>query len=209
MKGSAKALKSGRKYIWSILKWILMLAFAIYTLFPLLWLFITSFKTNAEYFDSPFSLPAVPQFSKVGLLDSLNALRILYAAIGIPISTFIIRGFMDSFPVEIEEAAYVDGCGFFGRFFKIVLPLTKTGLVTAATFQFLTCWNEFVYANLLTSSPATKTIQIGIRYFTNQFTTDYVSMYAAIVIAIVPSIVIYMLFQEQVISGLTAGAVKG
>ena len=154
-------------------------------------------------------VPYYTIFSKVGLLDSLNSLRILYAAIGIPISTFIIRGFMDSFPLEIEEAAYVDGCGFFGRFFKIVLPLTKTGLVTAATFQFITCWNEFVYANLLTSSPTKKTIQIGIRFFTNQFTTDYVSMYAAIIVAIVPSIVIYMLFQEQIISGLTAGAVKG
>ena len=116
---------------------------------------------------------------------------------------------MDDFPMEIEEAAYVDGCGFYGRFFRIVMPLTKTGIVTAATFAFLTCWNEFVYANLLTSSPATKTIQIGIRYFTNQFSTDYVSMYAAIVIAIIPSIIIYMLFQEQIIAGLTAGAVKG
>ena len=273
-----------QQVILGIVKWILIIFFALYTLFPLVWLFITSLKTNAEYFDSPFSLPAAPQwqnyvnavtqanlgqmifnsitvaviatiinvlvaamasyaisrfkfkgreiifalfsagimvplnammvpyytiFSKVGLLDSLNSLRILYAAIGIPISTFIIRGFMDSFPLEIEEAAYVDGCGFFGRFFKIVLPLTKTGLVTAATFQFITCWNEFVYANLLTSSPTKKTIQIGIRFFTNQFTTDYVSMYAAIIVAIVPSIVIYMLFQEQIISGLTAGAVKG
>lgn len=267
-----------------IIKWFLILFFGLYTLFPLVWLFVTSLKTNAEYFANPFSLPAVVQFqnyanafaqanlgqmifnsvtvsviatfvnimaaamasyaisrfqfkgkeiifalfsagvmvplnalmvpyftifSKAGLLDSLNSLRILYAAIGLPMSVFIVRGFMDSFPKEIEEAAYVDGCGFYGRFFKIVLPLTKTGLVTAATFQFLTCWNEFVYANLLTSSPATKTIQIGIRYFTNQFTTDYVSMYAAIVIAIVPSIIGYMLFQEQIISGLTSGAVKG
>ena len=91
----------------------------------------------------------------------------------------------------------------------MVLPLTKTGLVTAGTFEFITCWNEFVYANLLTSSPMTKTIQIGIRYFTNQFTTDYVSMYAAIIISIAPSIIGYMLFQKQVISGLTSGAVKG
>lgn len=267
-----------------IAKWFLILFFGIYTLFPLVWLFVTSLKTNAEYFDNPFSLPAVIQFqnyvnafsqanlgrmivnsitvsviatfinimaaamasyaisryqfkgkeaifamfsagvmvplnalmvpyftifSRAGLLDSLNSLRILYAAIGLPMSVFIVRGFMDSFPREIEEAAYVDGCGFYGRFLRIVLPLTKTGLVTAATFQFLTCWNEFVYANLLTSSPATKTIQIGIRYFTNQFTTDYVSMYAAIVIAIIPSIIGYMLFQEQIISGLTSGAVKG
>lgn len=276
--------KSPLQRLGGIGKWILILFFAFYTLFPLLWLFITSLKTNAEYFDNPFSLPAVLQFSnyanafsqanlgqmvfnsitvavvatfanvmiaamgayaisrfkfkgrevifallsagvmiplnalmvpyftifsKVGLLDSLNALRILYTAIGLPISIFIIRGFMDSFPVEIEEAAYIDGCGFFRRFFLIVLPLTKTGLVTAATFQFITCWNEFVYANLLTSSPQTKTIQIGIRYFTNQFTTDYVSMYAAIMIAIVPSVLGYILFQEKVMSGLTSGAVKG
>lgn len=267
-----------------VVKWILILFFAFYTLFPLIWLFITSLKTNAEYFDNPFTLPAVPQiqnyvnaftqanlgrmivnsvtvslvgtflnvmaaamaayaisrfafkgkealfalisagvmvplnalmvpyftiFSKAGMLDSLNSLRILYAAIGLPISIFIIRGFMDSFPKEIEEAAYIDGCGFYGRFFRLVLPLSKTGIVTAATFEFLTCWNEFVYANLLTSSPDTKTIQIGVRYFTNQFTTDYVSMYAAIVIAIIPSVVGYVLFQEQIISGLTAGAVKG
>ena len=267
-----------------VLMWAAILFFAFYTLFPLLWLVMTSLKTNAEYFANPFSLPSMPQFqnyvnamkqanlirmiwnsvtvsivavllnvmvtamasyalsrfrfrgrealfimfsagimvplnalmvpyytifSKIGLLDSLNSLRILYAAIGIPVSTFIIRGFMDSLPKEIEEAACVDGCGFFGRFFRIVLPLSRTGLITAATFQFITCWNEFVYANLLTSSPDTKTIQIGIRYFTNQFTTDYVSLFAAIVVAIIPSIIIYMLFQEQIISGLTAGAVKG
>lgn len=268
----------------SFFKWILIIFFAVYTLFPLLWLFITSLKTNAEYYDNPFSLPAIPQFqnyihaftqanlgrmifnsvfvaisatlinvivaamlsycisrfrfkgreiiftffsvgvlvplnalmvpyftifSKIGLLDSLGSLIILYAAIGLPISTFIVRGFMVCLPKEIEEAAYIDGCGFYGRFYHIILPLTKTGLVTAATFEFLTCWNEFVYANLLTSSPATKTIQIGIRYFTNQFTTDYVSMYAAIVIGIAPSIIGYMLFQKQVITGLTSGAVKG
>lgn len=276
--------KNIKDYLTSFFKWVLIIFFAVYTLFPLLWLFITSLKTNAEYFDNPFSLPAVPQwqnyvnafqqanlgrmisnsvivavtatvinvliaamlsyclsrfkfkgreviftlfsvgvlvplnalmvpyfsiFSKMGLVDSLGALIILYAAIGLPISTFIIRGFMANFPAEIEEAAYIDGSGFYGRFFKMILPLTKTGLVTAATFEFITCWNEFVYANLLTSSPVTKTIQIGIRYFTNQFTTDYVSMYAAIIISIAPSIIGYMLFQKQVISGLTSGAVKG
>lgn len=276
--------RSMRDIVLSVLKWALIIFFTVYTLFPLIWLLITSLKTNAEYFDNPFSLPVVWQFqnyinaftqanlgrmiinsiivavtatvinvmvaamlsycisrfkfkgremiftlfaigvlvplnalmvpyftifSKIGLVDSLGALIILYSAIGLPISTFIIRGFMSGFPAEIEEAAYIDGCGFYGRFFKLILPLTKTGLVTAATFEFITCWNEFVYANLLTSSPSTKTIQIGIRYFTNQFTTDYVSMYAAIIISIAPSIIGYMLFQKQVISGLTSGAVKG
>lgn len=266
------------------IKWILIIFFSLYTLLPILWLFITSLKSNAEYFANPFTFPAVPQIgnyinaitqanlfrmtlnsisiSAVAVLlnlfvasmaayalsrfsfrgkevifialsagimvplnalmvpyyqvihwthmyDSLNALRIVYAAIGLPISILIIRGFIDSVPREIEEAAYVDGCGFFGRFFKIVLPLSKCGIITAGTFQFITCWNEFVYANLLTSSPEHKTIQLGIRYFTNQFTTDYVSMFAAIVVAIVPSIIIYAFFQDQIVSGLTAGATKG
>ncbi len=291
MSKKVKEIEMRHKFVWTpgnvilnVIKWVLILFFAIYTLFPLLWLAITSLKTNAEYFANPFTLPAVPQwsnftnafkqanlgqmiwnsltvafvgtalnvavasmasyalsrfrfrgrevifaalsagimvplnalmvpyfsiFSKLGMIDNLMSLRILYAAIGLPISIFIIRGFMDAFPVEIEEAAVIDGCGFYGRFFKMVLPLVKSGLVTAATFQFITCWNEFVYANLLTSSPKLKTIQIGIRYFTNQFTTDYVSMYAAIVIAIIPSIAIYAIFQKHVIAGLTAGAVKG
>ena len=91
----------------------------------------------------------------------------------------------------------------------LILPLSRTGIVTAATFQFLTCWNEFVFANLLVSSEKLRTIQVGIRYFTNQFSTDYVSMYAAIMISIIPSIIGYVLFQEQIIAGMTSGAVKG
>ena len=101
------------------------------------------------------------------------------------------------------------GVFFFGRFFHIILPLSRTGIVTAATFEFLTCWNEFVFANLIVSSEKLRTIQVGIRYFTNQFSTDYVSMYAAIMISIIPSIIGYIIFQEQIISGMTSGAVKG
>lgn len=268
----------------SIIKWILLLFFALYTLFPLLWLFISSLKTNTELFADPFSLPAVWQFSnyknamqvsglmrmmgnsvfiggvatvfnvlfasmmayclsrfrfkgqksiftffaagilvplnalmvpyfviigRIGLYDTYAGLILLYSAIGIPMSTFIIKGLMDSISREIEEAAYIDGCGFYGRFFRIILPLSRNGLVTAGTFQFLTCWNEFVFANLLTSSQNVRTIQLGIRYFTNQFSTDFVSMYAAIVISIIPSILGYMIFQKKIVSGLTSGAVKG
>lgn len=268
----------------TVVKWALILFFFSYTVFPLLWLLISSFKTNAELLANPFSLPKVwqiqnyinafelsgigrmllnslvislcatalnilvssmvayclsrfrfrgreliftvlsagilvplnalmvPYFvivNKLGLYNQMPGLILVYTAIGIPISTFIIRGLMEGVPAEIEEAAYIDGCGFFGRFFRIMLPLSKTGVVTAATFQFLTCWNEFVYANLLTSSQEIRTIQLGIRYFTNQFSTDFVSMYAAIIISIVPSILGYIIFQEQIVSGLTSGAVKG
>ena len=277
--------QSAKDVILLILKWALMIFFAVYTLFPLGWLIVSSLKTNFEFLAaSPFSLPKEWQWQNyknalqvanldrmllnsvfvglsatvlnvmvasmsaygisrfrfkgrenlfllftIGILVPLNALMVpyfviinelglyntyggmilLYCAIGIPMSTVIIRGLMDSIPMEIEEAAYIDGCGFFGRFFRIILPLSRTGIVTAATFQFLTCWNEFVFANLIVSSDKLRTIQVGIRYFTNQFSTDYVSMYAAIVISIVPSILAYVLFQEQIINGLTSGAVKG
>ncbi len=275
----------GKALVLAIIRWILIIFFAFYTLFPLLWLVSSSLKTNFEFLTgSPFALPRVPQWQNytnalsvaglgrmllnslfvglmatvvnviiasmgaycisrfrfagrekiftlftAGILVPLNALMVpyfviinrlglyntyggmilLYCAIGIPMSTFLIRGLMDSIPMELEEAAYIDGCGFFGRFFHIILPLSRTGIVTAATFEFLTCWNEFVFANLIVSSDKLRTIQVGIRYFTNQFSTDYVSMYAAIVISIIPSILGYVLFQEQIIAGMTSGAVKG
>ena len=160
----------------------------------------------------PLNALMVPYFviiNRLGLYNTYGGMILLYCAIGIPMSTFLIRGLMDSIPMDLEEAAYIDGCGFFGRFFYVILPLSRTGIVTAATFEFLTCWNEFVFANLIVSSEKLRTIQVGIRYFTNQFSTDYVSMYAAIVISIVPSILGYILFQEQIISGMTSGAVKG
>lgn len=160
----------------------------------------------------PLNALMVPYFviiNKLGLYNTYGGMILLYTAIGIPMSTVIIRGLMDSIPLEIEEAAYIDGCGFLQRFWHIILPLSRTGIVTAATFEFLTCWNEFVFANLIVSSDKLRTIQVGIRYFTNQFSTDYVSMYAAIVISILPSILGYVLFQEQIISGMTSGAVKG
>ena len=275
----------GWELLLAVIRWILILFFAVYTLFPLIWLVISSLKTNFEFLaGSPFALPAVPQWqnyvnalavaglgrmllnsvivglaatavnviiasmgaycisrfrfhgreriftlftagilvplnalmvpyfviiNKLGLYNTYGGMILLYCAIGIPMSTFLIRGLMDSIPMELEEAAYIDGCGFFGRFFYLILPLSRTGIVTAATFEFLTCWNEFVFANLIVSSDKLRTIQVGIRYFTNQFSTDYVSMYAAIVISIIPSILGYILFQEQIIAGMTSGAVKG
>lgn len=277
--------RTPKEAVINVFRWILIIFFALYTLLPLVWLILASFKTNFEFLTgNAFDLPKVWQIQNyvnaltvaglgrmllnsvfvglcatvvnaivaamaaysvsrfrfkgrdnlfllftIGILVPLNALMVpyfviinklglyntyggmvlLYTAIGIPMSTVIIRGLMDSIPMEVEEAAYIDGCGFFGRFFHIILPLSRTGIVTAATFEFLTCWNEFVFANLIVSSDKLRTIQVGIRYFTNQFSTDYVSMYAAIVISIVPSILGYIVFQEQIISGMTSGAVKG
>ncbi|MFP4483447.1 MAG: carbohydrate ABC transporter permease [Spirochaetaceae bacterium] len=154
----------------------------------------------------------VPYFRiimSMGLYDTLWALVITYSGINIPISLFLVHGFMKTIPRELEEASIIDGCGFFQRYARIVLPLSKLGLVTAGTFAFLFSWNEFIYALLLTASERSRTLQLGIRFFTSQFRTDYTSMYAAIIIAIIPMIVVYILLHERIIKGLTAGAVKG
>ena len=267
-----------------IFKWVIIISFVFYAVFPFLWLVLASLKTNAELLNNPFTLPEVFQFKNysnaiqeaglgrliinslvistsatflnilfssmcafaiarhtfwgnnvlflmisAGILVPLNALIIpyfaiinflnlydtrigliiVYCAVGLPVSTFILTEFFKSIPKEIEEASYLDGCNFAARYFKIMLPLALPGLATAGTFQFILCWNEFIYAMLLTSSTDIRTIQFGISYFTNQFFSDYVGMFAAVVISIIPSITVFVLFQEKVINGLTAGSVKG
>ena len=154
----------------------------------------------------------VPYFRLItvtGLYDSLFGLALTYAAINVPVSVFLLHGFMRGVPRELEEAAVIDGCGFAGRYVRVMLPLSQVGLVTAGTFVFLFSWNEFIYALLLTSSVASRTLQLGIRFFVSQFFTDYTSMFAAITLAIIPSILVYILLHERIIRGLTAGAVKG
>ena len=267
-----------------IFKWVIIISFVFYAVFPFLWLVLASLKTNAELLNNPFTLPEVFQFKNysnaiqeaglgrliinslvistsatflnilfssmcafaiarhtfwgnnvlflmitAGILVPLNALIIpyfaiinflnlydtrigliiVYCAVGLPVSTFILTEFFKSIPKEIEEASYLDGCNFAARYFKIMLPLALPGLATAGTFQFILCWNEFIYAMLLTSSTDIRTIQFGISYFTNHFFSDYVGMFAAVVISIIPSITVFILFQEKVINGLTAGSVKG
>jgi len=154
----------------------------------------------------------VPYFrliTSIGIYDSLWALIVTYSGINVPISLFLVHGFMKTIPRELEEASIIDGCGFFQRYWQIVLPLSKLGLVTAGTFAFLFSWNEFVYALLLTASERSRTLQLGIRFFTSQFRTDYTSMYAAIIIAIIPMIIVYIVLHERIIKGLTSGALKG
>lgn len=289
MRGAASAVAGGgavtpRQWLARAAKWGVLALFLAITFLPLLWLVISSFKTNLELLTSAFSLPAAWQFGNyvnairvaglprlfvnslivaslsmalnlafcsmaafvlarewfrgrelvlnlivagvlvpvialmvpyfrlitvTGLYDSLFGLALTYAAINVPVSVFLLHGFMRGVPRELEEAAVIDGCGFGGRYARVMVPLSQVGLVTAGTFVFLFSWNEFIYALLLTSSVAARTLQLGIRFFVSQFFTDYTSMFAAITLAIIPSILVYVLLHERIIRGLTAGAVKG
>lgn len=156
-----------------------------------------------------FMVPYFSLITKSGLYNTLFALIFVYSAVNIPVSIFLVTAFMKSIPKELEEAAIIDGCGFFKRFTKVILPLSRSGLVTAATFCFIYSWNEFVMAMLLTSSIESRTIQLGIKFFTSQFITDYSSMYAAVIVTIIPSIGAYIFLHDKIIGGLTAGGVKG
>jgi raffinose/stachyose/melibiose transport system permease protein len=147
--------------------------------------------------------------TRSGLYNTLLALILVYTAVNIPVSIFLVTAFMKSIPKELEEAAIMDGCGFFKRFSMIILPLSRSGIVTAATFCFIYSWNEFVMAMLLTSSVESRTIQLGIKFFSSQFITDYSSMYAAVIITIIPSILGYVFLHDKIIGGLTTGGVKG
>ena len=145
----------------------------------------------------------------LGLYDTKAALVLVYIALNMPISLMILRSAFASIPKELEEAAYIDGAGFFRTFIQVMMPCAKGGLASAGVLCFLESWNEFTFALLLTSSADTRTLPLSLSYFTSQFSFNYTAMFAAITIAVVPSIIVFAIFQEQVCSSMTAGSVKG
>ena len=128
---------------------------------------------------------------------------------GLPTSLFLFRSYFQGIPKELEEAAYIDGAGFFRTFFIIVFPLAKPGLATGAILQFLTSWNEFMFALILTSDTSVRTLPLALNYFKSQFSFKYTAMFAALTMVILPSIIVYAVLQEQITSSMVDGAVKG
>lgn len=153
--------------------------------------------------------PVYTVITKLHLYDTKMALILVYTALSMPISLMILRSAFAAIPTELEEAAYIDGAGFFRTFWQVMMPCAKGGLASAAVLAFLESWNEFTFALLLTSSANTRTLPLSLSYFTSQFSFNYTAMFAAITIAVLPSIIVFAIFQEQVCSSLTAGSVKG
>ena len=154
-------------------------------------------------------LPIYLTIKKMGLTDNILGLIIVYAGFGLPTSFYILSSYFMTIPKELEESSYLDGAGFVKTFSSIILPISKPGFATAAVIQFLGSWNEFQFAITLTTGIKSRTLPLTLYYFKTQFSSNYGAMFAGTILIIVPSIIIYMLLQEQVISGLAAGAIKG
>jgi multiple sugar transport system permease protein len=145
----------------------------------------------------------------LGLLDSLGALIITYLAVTAPFSVFILINYFESLPDELDKAARVDGCSRWQTLTHVYLPLATPSLVAVILFAFLASWNEFLLALMFTQTPQSQTLPIIIASFTSDFTISFSFINAAGVLAVVPPVVLAVVFERYIVSGLTAGAVKG
>ncbi|WP_222861219.1 carbohydrate ABC transporter permease [Maritimibacter fusiformis] len=146
---------------------------------------------------------------KLGLLDSLGSLVLTYLAVTVPFTVFILVQFFEGLPDELDKAARVDGCSRFQSLVRVFLPLSLPSLVAVILFTFLTSWNEFLLALMFTQTEASQTLPIVLAAFTSDFTISFSFINAAGVLAIVPPVVVAVIFERYIVSGLTAGAVKG
>ncbi len=261
-----------------------LIVVAVVYIAPLLWVFMVSFKTNAEIFSDPFALPEslyldnytfawtagklgiatlnsfivcgvtlilsmligsmaafaigrmrfklakpcmiffligmmipvhcvmIPlftRFARLGLSNSLVGIIIPYLTFSLPTTIFIMTGFFQSMPNELMESACIDGASIFEIFFKIALPLSRTGLFVTGLMTFVANWNELLLAMVFISDDAKKTLPVSLSKFVGPYNTNYSQMFAAIIIAVIPTIIVYCIFSNQIVDGLTAGAVKG
>ena len=154
------------------------------------------------------SQPLFAIFQKLHIFDTKAGLIIVYSAMGIPMSFFVMVSYYKTISTALEESAYIDGASFLQTFLGIILPLAKPGLVTIALLQFINTWNEFYFALMLTSGDSARTVPIALNYYMGTFANNYSALFAAVVM-VLPTILLFIILQKQVVESLTAGAVKG
>nr|WP_317348102.1 carbohydrate ABC transporter permease [uncultured Blautia sp.] len=270
--------------IGNILKYIVLGLYAITCLYPMVWLILSSFKSNEELFANTWGLPSaleitnyvtaivqgkigryfinsvttsiasvvicvvlasmvsyaitrmqwklskmvlrlfllgmmipmyatiVPLFSIFNKLDLLNtyiSVIIPHVVFGFPMAIFILAGFMEGIPRELEEAAVMDGANIYQIFGKIIAPITKPSIVTVAVITFIDAWNDLLIPQIFLTSSEKMTLPVGLTEFEGLHTTNYVASIAAVVITVIPSIVVYGILHKNIMEGMVAGAVKG
>ena len=154
-------------------------------------------------------VPLYILMQRLGLLSSYLALIIVYCTFMIPLGSFMLKGFFDGIPFELEEAAELDGCSRLGFIFRVLLPLAAPGILATGLFCFVTAWNEFMFGYVLINDEARRTLTPGIMIFKGSHQTDWSSLMAASVLAVVPVALCFIYLQRFLVEGLSAGAVKG
>jgi len=155
------------------------------------------------------SLPLFIMFARIGLSDTVTGMIIIYVALNIPFTAWLMDGFFRAIPKELDEAARIDGCSAWGAFVRVDLPLALPGAAAAGIFAFLTSWNEFALAGVITRTPASRTFPPALFEFTGQFVSDWRGMTAMSVLMLIPAVLFVLLVQRQLMEGLTSGATKG
>ena len=174
-----------------------------------------SILTNAFFMlglTIPIQASIVPVYvvlSKLHWLNKYSTLIVPYSAFALSMAILICTGFMVEIPFDLDEAARIDGCGLWGTFFRIILPLMKPALSTIGVYSYLQCWNEFMFANVFISDSKHRTLPVGIKALSGQHTTDWGPIGAALVIATFPTLFVYVFLSKKIQESFIAGAVKG
>ena len=160
----------------------------------------------------PETLLIIPYFrlmSELGLLNTHLALILAYSSFALPFSVWMLIGFFRSIPLEIDEAATIDGASVWQTFFRVILPLARPGLVAVALFTFLIAWNSYVWALVLTTDSSMYVLSVGIANMVGEYRVQWNELMAAAVIATLPVMALYALLERHLVNAITAGAVKG
>lgn len=275
---------SPKKKVLLFFKYTLLILFSVLCLYPLIWLLLSSFKTNSELYTNPWGLPetfsfgnykqaiiegnifqyfvnsviiavvtvvvavllscmvsyaivrmkwklsklvlnifligmmipvyatVIPLFSmfnKIGILNTHLAVILPHIGVAFPMAIFILTGFMETLPRELEEAAVMDGCSLYRLFFRIVMPIAKSPIVTVAVVTFIGVWNDLLLPQIFLTDSSKMTLPVGLTEFQGQYATNYVVEIAAVIITIIPSVIVYIWLHRHIMEGMVAGAVKG
>lgn len=160
----------------------------------------------------PATLIVVPLyviFRQLGLYNTLLGLAIADSAFILPLATWLMKGFFDRIPIDLEEQAQIDGCSRIGAFYRVTLPLAIPGLVVVTAFSFITGWDEFFLARTLIATQGNWVLSVGLTSFESQYSVAWDEMMAASVVFALPAAVFFLVIQRYLVSGLTSGAVKG
>lgn len=154
-------------------------------------------------------VPLYVVLSRVGMLNTHAALIIPYSAFSLAMAILISTGFMGDIPYDLDEAAFLDGCGVWGIFFRVIAPLMIPAVSTVGIFTFLQCWNELMFATIFNSKEALKTLPVGIQGLVGQYSTEWGAIGASLAIATIPTLIVYVLLSRRIQESFIAGAVKG